>query len=195
MKDFMPSCWDTDVIQEHSLSTLSMLNILGCVLQGTQPVMPSIIFSSTRTYLISFHLLIVCICLRSEGIGTLFWNCCISSTIDWHIQSRCLVNTYWMLNEFSLPPWAALHNCGCWEKVSLECAMLTSRFFQAENNEGPTNSGKVFFNSPFLPKEILLEKPGSGRNPEHIYLSTYEWSVTAREGPSKSLFYQIPFVT
>lgn len=117
----------------------------GCALQRTQPVMPSITFSSTRTYLISFHLLIVCICLRSVGIGTLFWNCCISSTTAWHIQSRCSVNTYRMLNEFSLPPWAALHNCGCWERVSLECATLARRFFQAENNECPTNSGKVFY--------------------------------------------------
>lgn len=145
MEDFVPSCWDTDVIQEHSLSTLSVLNISGCAPQRTQPVMPSITFSSTRTYLISFYLLIVCICWRSVGIGTLFWNCCTSSTTAWHIQGRCSVNTSRMWNELSLPPQAALHNCGCWERVSLECATLAHRFFQAESNECPTNSGKVVY--------------------------------------------------
>lgn len=57
----------------------------------------------------------------------------------------------------------------------------------------PNNSGGAFY-LPLTCLEMQMEKPASEGN-LNIHLSTCELSVVDREGPSKSLFARLPFVS
>lgn len=75
---------------------------------------------------------------------------------------------------------------------SPECATLACSLFGAKNKAQQLR--KSFLPPPYLPKEMQIEKPASEGN-LNIHLSTYELSVVNREGPSKSLFARLPFVS
>lgn len=59
-----------------------------------------------------------------------------------------------------------------------------------------TNSRRGFFFLPScLPKEILIEKLASWREPQHIHLRTYEMRAADREDSSIHLFARFPSVS
>lgn len=81
------------------------------------------------------------------------------------------------------------------EWVPSKGANLACRLFQAENKCNKLKRRVFFFLPSYLPKEILIEKLASWREPQHIHLCTYKMRVADREDSSINLFARFPSVS